>query len=101
MSIYDYSINNSDLHIDKKKQNKTKLFLKIKKEHNLFRECLEEREMEIEDVRSKLCQANKKIMELQYKNESLTKKNQNYLTCINTWEDWYENIRKLNGVGDL
>ena len=106
MSVYDsndYQENNPiiDSCVDKKKQNKTKLFLKIKKENAILKEYMEEREMEIEDVRSKLCRANKLLKQLEDKNESLTKKNKNYLTCINSWENWYENIKLLNGVGDL
>jgi hypothetical protein len=105
MSIYednsDYQENQLYSLVNTKKINKTKLFLKIKKENALFKECLEEREMEIEDVRSRLCDANKLINMLQSKNDSLHKKNKNYLNCINSWENWYENIKQLNGVGDL
>ena len=101
MSAYDYLDIQTDSLVDKKKQNKTKLFLKIKKDNVILKECMEEREMEIEDVRSQLCQANKLIKVLEDKNRSLTKKNKNYLTCINSWECWYENIKMLNGVGDL
>ena len=73
----------------------------MKKENALFKECLEEREMEIEDVRSQLCNANKLIHSLQRKNDNLLKKNENYLNCINSWENWYETIKQSNGVGDL
>ena len=106
MDVYDsndYQENNLviDSLVDKKKQNKTKLFLKIKKENAILKEYIEEREMEIEDVRSQLCKANKLLRFLEDKNQSLIKKNKNYLACINSWEDWYEKIKMLNGVGDL
>ena len=60
---YNYQTFGVNKNSNKRKENKTKLFLKLKKDNELYKSILEDYENENEDVRQQLSYANKKNLE--------------------------------------